>query len=98
MPSKPTQILVHSLKQTQRKLDEYQFPQKSVNLLDHSTAISYDQGNETCKDLIDRTAFSHEYAQDLVNIAELQQLIKESQTFIHMLYTYRSVKSTEILI
>eukprot|EP01083_Nonionella_stella_P310896 1106524_1 len=84
--------MIHqSLQDSMSKFDAHKSAQKSVHLLDYSSSISYDQTHDTCTDLKDRTAFSHKFAEEIAEIAELQCLIKESNYYINMLYTYRSL-------
>ena len=72
------------------KFENYRFPQKSVNLLDYSRGVSYAQSGNTCQNLVDHTAFKHNYAEELGNIGELEELLQEADYYINTLYTYRS--------
>eukprot|EP01084_Bolivina_argentea_P273608 466110_1 len=83
--------LFEALKESSNNFDNYKFSQTSVNLLDYSRAVTYEQSNNTCGNLMDRTAFSHKYAEELSNISELQELMDESNYYINVLYTYRSI-------
>eukprot|EP01084_Bolivina_argentea_P196836 337402_1 len=79
-----------SVRDSARKFDNYRFPQKSVNLLDYSRNVSYEQSGDTCSNLRDSAAFKHKYAEQLANIGELEELLEEADYYIHTLYTYRS--------
>ena len=79
-----------SVQEAASKFDNYRFPQKSVHLLDFSPSIQFPQGSETCSSLLDHSAFKHKYADELANIAELEELINEADYYINTLYTYRS--------
>ena len=81
---------VSSVLEAASKFDNYRFPQKSVHLLDYSPAIAYKQSGDTCSNLLDHSAFKHKYAEELANIAELEELINEADYYINTLYTYRS--------
>eukprot|EP01084_Bolivina_argentea_P215000 364974_1 len=83
--------LMKSLKGSSNNFDSYRFPEKSINLLDSSQSISYEQSNNTCSNLIDRAAFSHKYSEELINISQLKEVMNESNYYINMLYTYRSI-------
>ncbi len=66
-----------SVRASAAKFDNYRFPQKSVNLLDYSRTVCYEQTGDTCSNLLDSVAFKHKYAEELVNIGELEELLDE---------------------
>jgi len=85
-----TSSFAASIRESSGKFDNYRFPQKSVNLLDFSRGISYEQTGDTCSNLLDSIAFKHKYSEDLINIGELEELLREADYYINTLYTYRS--------
>ena len=80
-PQKPVKVL-----EAGRKFDSYRFPQKSVKLLDHSPAVSYEQDGKFVDTLQDHTAFGHKFADELSNVGELSDAIEEADYFINTLY------------
>eukprot|EP00485_Elphidium_margaritaceum_P018770 CAMPEP_0202730760 /NCGR_PEP_ID=MMETSP1385-20130828/186801_1 /ASSEMBLY_ACC=CAM_ASM_000861 /TAXON_ID=933848 /ORGANISM="Elphidium margaritaceum" /LENGTH=1334 /DNA_ID=CAMNT_0049397039 /DNA_START=27 /DNA_END=4031 /DNA_ORIENTATION=+ len=82
--------MMASIKETSSKFDQYRFPQKSVNLLDYSRAVSYAQSGDWCHNLVDASAYSHAYAEQLSEIGRLEELLREADYYISTLYTYRS--------
>ncbi|ETO36096.1 hypothetical protein RFI_00966 [Reticulomyxa filosa] len=68
------------------KFEQHRFSQKSVPLNDFSKAVQYKVNNETVSGLVDHVAHHHTFADELSNIAELDECISQADNYIHNLF------------
>lgn len=68
-----------------QKLESQRFRERSVKLAGNGQSVEFRQNGKTCAHLVDQSTFSHKFAEQISNIAELESTIDEAEHHINTL-------------